>query len=172
MQGVVRFLRIMGQLKGIILALVLIVLVSFGIRTGAGAWTQGQKTNWAASSRSAAAGVSAVRVGPRDWMEVRSGVSIEWFYVVTSGVSEIWPLAGGGVSGFKLGIVSASGVSIPAVAYQSSPTVASLRDALVSLGFMQTAPPIPAVFGGDKYFDTLGDRHFSTTGDIHLDRES
>lgn len=54
----------------------------------------------------AAASISGVSVGPNDRLDVGSGTSIEFFHAVISGASEIWPLAGGGVTGFKLSDLS------------------------------------------------------------------
>lgn len=66
-----------------------------------GAWQQGRDYDWTKSSRDQAAGISGVSVGPNDSLHIFSGTTHEWFHSVTSGVSDIWPLSGGGVTGWK-----------------------------------------------------------------------
>ncbi len=64
--------------------------------------------NWTRSSRSAASGITAASVGPNDALLIVSGGTHEWFYAVTSGSSEIFPLTGGGNTGFRLSSAGAS----------------------------------------------------------------
>lgn len=56
------------------------------------------------------------------------------------------------------------------VAYQATPTVTTLRDAMITLGFMN-APVVPQASADDVHFDTAGDEHFDTEGDQHFDNQ-
>lgn len=54
--------------------------------------------------------------------------------------------------------------------YQASPTAATLRDALITAGLMDAAPPV-VLKAKDVHFDGAGDRHIATAGDEHMDWE-
>ena len=60
-----------------------------------------------------------------------------------------------------------SGIS--KLAYDSSPTLTSLRDALISAGIMDAAPVV-AEAGGAQHFSRTDGYHFDRTGGTHFDR--
>lgn len=90
--------------KRIILALFLFLLIPSVIwAAGATEWQSGQRHRWTSmNGRTGIAALTGASVGATDAADCISGTTIEFFHAVLSGTSEIWPLAGGGVTGWKL----------------------------------------------------------------------
>lgn len=88
-------------MKKFILAVLLVLFVCSPV------WAARQRFTVTTGRAGAASMISGVSVGQYDTLQCSSGTTVEFFYAVLSGTSEIWPLAGGGITGFKLSDVVA-----------------------------------------------------------------
>lgn len=88
-------------------SLIIAVLMCLTVSANA-AWRQGVNTDWTVSSIAGAKAITGVSVMEGDGLKITSGTTTEWYYAVVSGVSNIFPLDDGGVTGF---VLSDGGVS-------------------------------------------------------------